>query len=367
MAVFKKITASYKRPYQQMGLINADKLKQYLLLAAIIALAIVLGWQLHSYIPGFLVATTLYILMRKYYLRLTIIKNWKKIPTALLFIFIALIIIGLPVVLLLQLLIPKFHQFISDPSQLNNSINVVINHVHEYFPQIDVSKQRISGLMKSLASSLPTFLGATFETLLNLLLAFFFLFFMLIDGRKMEHAIQRFLPLKGENVDNLWEATRIMVVSNAIGLPLMAAIQAVTATIGYLIFGVSDALLWGIVTGAFSLFPIVGTSLVWIPISIFLFANDQPGQAIGVLAYSSIVIVNLDHLMRFTLLKKIGNVHPIITALGVLVGVPLFGFMGFIFGPLLISYLFLLLEVYRIEFTYRPADEKEYINPPDNP
>ncbi len=350
-----------------MGLVNADRLKEYLLLAIIIVLAIVLGWQLHSYIPGFLVATTLYILMRKYYFRLTVIKNWKKIPTALLFILIALIIIALPIAALLELLIPKFHQFISDPSQLNNSLNVITNHAHEYLPQINISKQQITGYMKGIASSLPSFLGATFDTLLNVALALFFLFFMLIDGRKMERAIQRFLPLKGENVDNLWEATRVMVVSNAIGLPLMAAIQAATATIGYLIFDVSDALLWGIVTGAFSLFPIVGTSVIWIPISIFLFANDQPGQAIGVLAYSSIVIVNLDHLMRFTLLKKIGNVHPIITALGVLVGVPLFGFMGFIFGPLLISYLLFLLEVYRTEFTYRPADEKEHISPPDNP
>jgi len=86
-----------------------------------------------------------------------------------------------------------------------------------------------------------------------------------------------------------------------------------------------------------------------------LVAKGETGHAIGLLLYA-VVMINVDHLLRFTLLKKIGNVHPVITALGIIVGVPIFGLMGFIFGPLLISYLLLLISVYRIEFSHAPQN-----------
>jgi predicted PurR-regulated permease PerM len=63
--------------------------------------------------------------------------------------------------------------------------------------------------------------------------------------------------------------------------------------------------------------------------------------------------------MRFTLLRKLGDVHPVITVLGVMVGVPLFGFMGLIFGPLLLSYMLLLIRIYRVEFPGRPSQRAD--------
>jgi len=144
--------------------------------------------------------------------------------------------------------------------------------------------------------------------------------------------------------------TKNMVKANAIGIPLISLIQGLAAWLGYTIFGLNDALMWGFLTGVFAFFPIVGTMLIWVPLVIFLYAQGQTSHATGLLIYSLIVTGNIDYLTRVTLMKKIGDIHPLITVFGVIVGLQLFGFMGFIFGPLIFSYSIILVKIYAHEF-----------------
>ena len=127
------------------------------------------------------------------------------------------------------------------------------------------------------------------------------------------------------------------------------------AAIGYLIFGVKDWGMWGFVTGVFAFFPLVGTMIIWVPLVIYLYTGGHNITATGLTIYSIVVTGNIDYITRLGLLKKIGNVHPMITVLGVIVGLKLFGFMGLIFGPLLISYFIILLKIYVNEFAIKSA------------
>jgi predicted PurR-regulated permease PerM len=92
--------------------------------------------------------------------------------------------------------------------------------------------------------------------------------------------------------------------------------------------------------------------VVWVPLVVAQFSGGHTGQAIGLAVYSIVVTGNVDYLARITLLRKIGDIHPVITVLGVIVGLKLFGFWGFIFGPLLISYFLLLCKIYNAEFRH---------------
>jgi len=336
-----------------MNILNSDNLKQYVLIGLIIALGIVLGKQLFAFFPGMLGALTLYILMREKFFKLTVIKSWKKWVTALLFILGAIIVFVLPFIGLIQVLLPRFTEFFSDTNKLNTILATFTRQLKSVVPMLNISEQQIQGFSEKITSSLPTMLGATMNMLTNALLAFFLLYFMLVDGRKMELTIQKYMPLKDTNIDEIWSATRTMVVSNAIGIPVLAACQALVAIVGYYFFGVESYVLWGILTGVFSLVPIVGTAVVWVPLCIYLYATGHSGEGTGLVFYSLLITGSVDNILRFTILKKLGDVHPIITALGIIVGVPIFGFMGFIFGPLLLSYLLLLIKIYRVEFSTR--------------
>jgi predicted PurR-regulated permease PerM len=90
--------------------------------------------------------------------------------------------------------------------------------------------------------------------------------------------------------------------------------------------------------------------MIWVPLVVYLFSQGLNGPGTGLLIYSLLVTGNVDYLARVTLMKKIGNVHPLITVFGVIVGLQLFGFMGFIFGPLVFSYVIILIKIYAHEF-----------------
>jgi predicted PurR-regulated permease PerM len=208
--------------------------------------------------------------------------------------------------------------------------------------------------MKNVAGRLPTFLTSTANIITNLILMFFVLYYMLFHGRKMENYISDFIPLKKKNREKLSIETDLMIRANAIGIPLLAIIQGLVGLLGYFIFGIKDFGVWGFLTGVASLIPIIGTGIIWVPLTIYLLASGHTWQGVGLGIYSLAILTNVDYVARVTLLRKIGNVHPLITIFGVIVGLSLFGFLGLVFGPLLISYFILMIKIYRNEFNSVP-------------
>ncbi|HRB56036.1 MAG TPA: AI-2E family transporter, partial [Ferruginibacter sp.] len=185
----------------------------------------------------------------------------------------------------------------------------------------------------------------------NIVMMFFLLYFLLVEGRSMEKYISRMIPLQKHNVSALSSETKTMIKANALGIPIISLIQGVTSAIGYWIFGVEDWGMWGFVTGVFAFFPIVGTTIIWLPLVIFLYSKGLTWPATGLLIYSLLITGNVDYLARLSLMKRMGDVHPLVTILGVIVGLGLFGFIGLIFGPLLISYFLVLVKIYMNEFS----------------
>jgi predicted PurR-regulated permease PerM len=334
-------------------MITAIQLKQFVLLLLILGAVILVATQLYPYLPGLLGAITLYILLRQLFFKVTVVYNWRPWLAATLFIIGVIVVFVLPFAITALLLAPKVSGLLQNPALVTDIISATTRRLHGYMPQLIPDEAQIGGMLSKASKKLPSFLGGTLQVVTNLFLCFFLLYFMLISGRKMERRVQEFVSLKDENIDDIWASTRVMVVSNAIGIPVLAVIQAVAATIGYMIFRVDGALIWGLLTGILSMLPVVGTAVIFVPLVAYLYATGNSGQASGVLIYSILVISNIDNVMRFTLLRKLGDVHPIITVLGVMIGVPLFGFMGLIFGPLLVSYMLLLIRIYRVEFPAR--------------
>ena len=185
---------------------------------------------------------------------------------------------------------------------------------------------------------------------MNLGVAIMLLFFMLFEGKKMEHYVSSLLPFDEQNKREVLDKVLLMVRSNAIGIPLLAVIQGIISFGGYLLSGAPNPVLSAMLTAFASIIPIVGTALVWVPVTIyFLIISDWAGALI-MLGYGSIIISQCDNLIRFILQKKMADVHPLITIFGVVAGLPLFGFMGVIFGPLLVSLFLLFLNMFRKEY-----------------
>jgi predicted PurR-regulated permease PerM len=173
---------------------------------------------------------------------------------------------------------------------------------------------------------------------------------LLYSSKEIEKCLSQIIPLSATDLKQLADETNLMVRANALGIPIVSIVHGVVASIGYYFLGIDNWGLWGFLTGVFAFFPFVGIMIVWLPLAIYYYSINQNFTASGLALYSILVTGNVDYITRLGILKKMGNVHPMITVLGVIVGLKLFGFMGLIFGPLLISYFIILIKFYTKEF-----------------
>jgi predicted PurR-regulated permease PerM len=328
-----------------------NRLRQVFFLLLVLALAIIVFKQLYTFFPGFLGALTLYILCRKYYFYLTLEKKWNKSLTAVFFMVLFMACIVAPVYFSLQMVFTKINGILKEPEQVNQAVDAVSAQIKEWTGQDLLTKEGAADIGKRAAGLIPRILNSSATMIGNLLMILFLAFFMFTTGQTVEKNLRKFIPLKPKNIDLLTDELISMVRANALGIPLISIIQGLVAVVGYWIFGIKDFILLGMVTGIFAFFPVIGTAMIWIPLVIFLFSTGDNGKAIGLGIYSMVVIGNIDYLARITFLKKVGDVHPVTTILGLIAGLKLFGFWGFIFGPLLISVLMILVKIYRNEFT----------------
>jgi predicted PurR-regulated permease PerM len=335
---------------------DQNRIRQFFFIVIILLIAILLFSELQSFLPALLGAITLYILLHKWMLRLTEKRKWRKGWTALLLMFFSMVVILLPVALLANLLSSKVTYAIEHSAELTTALKKVVASVEQRFDVIIASDANINKLGNTIAQSLPRILGATFGTLSTIFFMYFILYFMLVNSRKMETTLYEYIPLRDENVGRLGKEVNRTVVSNAIGIPVIALAQGIVALIGYLIIGVKEPFFWFGVTCITAMLPVVGAALAYVPIAIIFFANGQNMQGIALLIFGFGIIGTIDNVLRFTLLKKLGDVHPLTTVFGVIIGLNLFGFIGLIFGPLLISLFILLLKIYSSEFIHKQRE-----------
>ncbi|HUR65569.1 MAG TPA: AI-2E family transporter [Chitinophagaceae bacterium] len=336
--------------------ISQNRVRQVFFILIILLLFILLFFELANFIPALLGSITLYILLHKWMFYLTEKKKWKQGGAALLLMLFSLVVIILPVALLANMLSSKVSYAIQHSAELTESLKKVVGDLEKRFDIVIASDANINKLGNAIANSLPKILGATFGALTNIFFMYFILYFMLVNGRQMETSLYEHIPLRDENVNRISKEVQMMVMSNAIGIPLVALAQGILGLICYLIAGVDEPFFWFGVTCIAAMIPVVGAALAYVPIAIIFFAHDQTWQGIFVLIFGFGVIGTADNVLRFTLLRKLGNIHPLTTVFGVIIGLSLFGFIGLIFGPLLISLFMLLLKIYSSEFIVKQRE-----------
>jgi predicted PurR-regulated permease PerM len=330
--------------------IDTNLLRQIFFIAIIIFLGIVLFRELWFFLSAFLGAVTFYVIMRERMFYLTEKRQWKASSAAWVMMLLSFFVILVPIGLLGNILYSKISYVVTHSSELIHSLKVAAAQVKAKIGYQIIDPNAIDRLGPKLAELLPKVLGVTMNTLTLISSMYFILYFMLVNGRDMEEALYEYIPLKDSNVELIGKEVRTMVISNVIGIPLIALIQGLVGLIGYLIIGIPEPWLWFVSTSIAAMMPVVGAALIYVPLTIMMFAQGHTGKGIAMAVWGFGFIGLVDNLFRFMLNKRLGDIHPLITIFGVIIGIQLFGFIGLIFGPLLISLFILLLRIYSSEF-----------------
>lgn len=326
------------------------RIKQIIILLLLALMIYLVMKELYVFFPGLLGAITLYILSRGSYFQFVYHRKWRRGWTAGMYLLGYFILFALLVYITVTLVTNRIQPFLSDPETMLVKAQQAIAVMQQKAGITFFSPETLTSFQDKLAELIPSLINDTSLLLANLAIMLFMLYYMLVHGKEMENYLQRIIPLKQSNIDMLAAETKRLVKASALGIPIISLIQGLTATIGYIIFGVNEYIIWGFLTGVFAFFPVVGTLIVWVPLVLYMYASGDTWNATGLFVYSLIITGNIDYLSRITLLKKWGHVHPVVTVLGVIVGLGLFGFIGLIFGPLLVNYIILLFRIYTNEF-----------------
>ena len=336
--------------------IDSNLLRQIFFIAIILFLGIVLFRELKFFLSAFLGSVTFYVVMLERMFYLTEVKNWRPGTAAWVLMLLSFFVILMPIGLLGNILYAKISYVVTHSAETIESLKLLVIRLQEKVGYTLVKPANINELGTYIGELLPKVLGVTVSTLTLIASMYFILYFMLVNGRRMEEALYEYVPLKDNNVELIGSEIRTMVISNAIGIPLIALIQGIVGLIGYLTIGVPEPFLWFVATSIAAMLPVVGAAVIYVPLSVMLLAQGHTGQGIAMAIWGFGFIGLVDNLFRFLLNKKLGDIHPLITIFGVLVGVQLFGFIGLIFGPLLISMFILSLRIYSSEFIVKKRD-----------
>jgi predicted PurR-regulated permease PerM len=338
------------------------KLNSYIFLAFIVAFALFLLYSISSLFTSFLGALMFYVLSKPMVEWLIKKKKWNKNAAAVLVIIISFFIVLLPIILIGGLLYQEVNTIANNPE-------IIIKPIYE-FDSLVKEKFNIQLLSAKNLGNIQSFATGIFSSALNvginfftsITMMYFFLFFLLTNINRLEAAIILYLPFKKTNIKLFGKELVAQTISNALGVPLIAVIHGILAYIAYKIAGLEQAAFWSIITAVSSVIPIVGTALIWLPVSLFLFIKGETNYGIFIVAWGVIVIGLSDNLIRFLLAKKMADVHPIVTVLGIIIGLKYFGFTGLIFGPLMISYFIILLKIYYNQYQ-KPMKNKRKQKP----
>ena len=327
-----------------------EQYRKYSLITIILGLGLLLFLKMTPFMGGILGACTIYIMVRDQMLYLTQKKKIRKSVTAIILLIEAILCFLVPLSLAVWLLISKLQTVNVDTATFVDTITNLADWIRRKTEYDLLSKENISSIASILPGIGQFLMGGISSFAVNLFVLVFVLFFMLVGGTKMEQYIYELLPFSDSNKKHVMNEINMIVRANAIGIPLLAIIQGAIATLGYYLFDAPSALLFGFLTCFATVIPIVGTTLVWFPLAAYMAISGDWPHAIGLLLYCGLIVTNIDNLIRFILQKKMADTHPLITIFGVVIGLSLFGFMGVIFGPLLISIFILCVNIFKEQY-----------------
>lgn len=336
---------------------------QALLILTILAAA--LAYALYPYINAFFGAFILYVVFKPLY-KYLVRKRLNKSVAAFTIIILTIILVLIPLYLLMTIIIIQIQSvlFSTDTllAQMTN-INTYIDQLNLVSLPFEINLQeKVTEVVTAAANYFSVLLINAVQSIgqrmIEFVIMYFLLYYLLLStGTKYSDKLTNAIPFSRRNTKILLDEFSRIVNSTLISSGIIAIIQGGLLTITFLLLGVEGAFLWGFIAIILSFLPVVGATLIWIPAVIIQIVQQDYFTAAGILI-GGIILSSIDNVLRPIIQNKVGRIHPLESLIGVIIGLNLFGLLGIIIGPLLISYVVLMAKMFNDE--YLSENETKY-------
>jgi predicted PurR-regulated permease PerM len=334
---------------------NSSKMAQALLILVI--LAAVLLYALYPYINAFFGAFILYVVFKPLY-KFMVRKRVNKSLAAFTIIILTFVLILIPLYFLLTIIIVQIQSVLFDTDTLvmhMANINTYIDQLNLVSLPFEINvEEKVTEVVTAAANYFSVLLINAVQSIgqrmIEFIIMYFLLYYLLLStGSEYSAKLTNAIPFCRKNTKILMDEFSKIINATLISSGIIAIIQGAMLTITFLLLGVEGAFLWGFITMILSFLPVVGAPVVWIPATIIQLAQQDYFTAVGIFIGGSI-LSSIDNFLRPVIQNKVGKIHPLESLIGVIIGLNLFGLLGIIIGPLLISYVVLMAKMFNEEY-----------------
>lgn len=331
----------------------SSRVIEYVFFFGLLGIVSYIVWQIISpFVSALALSAIIVTICYPMYERIrTRVPKRNKSIAALLSTLIVLFVIIFPFILITSALVREavsvYNLVNSEQASLVERINAFTAEMNGVVPlmEIDLAQyaQQAAGVI---SSSLGSFFAGTASTIFLFFIAIIGTFYFFKDGKYFTKKLLAISPLSDQEDEMILRRLARAVRSVATGTILIALLQGVLTAFGFWLFGFERAVLWGTIAAFGALIPAIGTSIVFIPAIIYLAITGSYGAMIGLIIWGVTAVGLIDNLLGPYLMSRGNNMHPFLMLISVLGGVSFFGPIGFIIGPVMVSLLLVLLELY---------------------
>jgi predicted PurR-regulated permease PerM len=224
--------------------------------------------------------------------------------------------------------------------------------------EIGVDTERVYGWahkqLEAAATYAATLAAAVVRTtsyaVLGLVVSLMTMYYVLLEGTRLARRIERIAPLEPRHTRALIHEAREVGRTAFLGTIATAIVQGILAGIGFAALGVPQPVTWAVATALASFLPVIGTAIVWVPVSGYLLMEGHPVRAVLLVVWGVLIVTSLaDYVIRPRIVGSRGHGHPLLTLIALLGGIEVFGLAGLIVGPIIMSIFVAAFRLYERE------------------
>lgn len=278
--------------------------------------------------------------------------------SALLILFMVLVLLILPIGFVSYTMYQQSDMLYSSSISALENIDLsscsvdVCRQLQEQLPKLDLTFEKGLDLVVSfLSNSSVQIFSSITSVVLQFVIMILAVYFLLKEGHNLVKYLRRIIPMREKYKDALFKKFRVASLAVFVDNILVAIIQGTLTGIGLWIFGISNPFFWAIIASLLAIIPYLGPTVVWLPSAMYLIFSGNFFAGIFLIIYGATVVGWSDNILRPLLLRGKMKVHPFLILLSILGGINTLGiFMGIFIGPIIVSFLVAIIDIYKIDF-----------------
>lgn len=303
------------------------------------------------------------------YNRIKSICRGQAVPASLIMVFFIILVVVIPIVWFVGTLSNEAFEFYSRTS---NSVS--INQIKEVLEgnsiwanrirrisditgvkiDTEMAEKLIGAVGKNVGLFLYNQISSAASNIISLLIHFFLMmliiYYLFVEGHNLKEYITKLIPIPQAQYEKVILTFKEMGKALIIGNGISGIVQGLLGGLGFLIFGLNSALLWGVIIALMAFIPIIGASVIFIPASIILLVQGDVNVAIAYLSYNVFYSSIIEYFIKPRLIGKELKLNSLLVFIGIVGGIKIFGILGIVYGPLIITIFMTLAEIYHLEY-----------------